>query len=161
MSEDTVLFRRATQLRPPLGCGLKPALPAKAGEETSITRGPRGPKPPVHWRSSDRPLFRTHVQVQTSCPSPHAFRLQRGQQGPPGLLLSSLVAWHWCRPEERGTCSFLLSLRKVNGLQNNSFISEWAENILSIFSQDGIEVEGRGAIKGSCPVLTCELLKFA
>lgn len=115
LSEDTVLFRRATQLRPPLGCGFKPTLPAKAGEETSTTHGPWGPKPPVHWRSSDRPLFRTHVQVQTSCPSPHASLLQ-SQQGPPGLLLSSLVAWRWCRPKERGTSSFLLSLRKVNGL---------------------------------------------
>lgn len=44
LSQDTVLSKTATQLRPPLGCGLKSVLTTKAGEETSATDAPLGPK---------------------------------------------------------------------------------------------------------------------
>lgn len=156
LSEDTVLFRRATQLRPPLGCGLKPALPAKAGEETSVTRGPRGPKPPVHWRSSDRPCSGRTCKSRHPAPVPTlpGFRASRDPQvQPSGLAL--VQAW--------GKGNFLFSAfleESERPLKQLLYLRVGWEHFIYFFTR--WDRGGRqGGNKGFLPVLTCELLKFA
>lgn len=104
LSEDTVLFRRATQLRPSLGCGLKPSLPAKAGDlHHSRSTWPKAHRslkklwqPPIQDVSPDippsSPCFPASAPALT--PRPAAVQLR-------GLAPR-------CGPEERGTSSFLL-----------------------------------------------------